>query len=609
MNRTANLTIIVLVIMIFSVVSVAKEGEEEAQKQLTLSFKRIDDNKYLTASNTYSKYLTEKLYFNVGLNLTSRFEQQQNYPVIGQGLNTSINYKPTSPISLSLNYSLSRSDAERKYQDSDVIDFKSYSFDTNLNSNTNVRFTDNINTRVSINMSKSERIEKTSDKNWDINTSRNKSIGGTINYSLTDTTSLGLVMNYSKNESEKYKDYGGGTDPVEYEDVISDASQSSLNGSLSTSKSLGENASISLSSNLALLKTVDAKNRVNDRNVLSGGAQFNLTYDIFSWLLFISEMSYSRQKSDYLYNRERKINESDYLDTITQNILYSGQFEFSIFDNTTTVISYNRSEFAPEYYIEGGTDVDPEEEIAQSIYNSYEDSFYSNVVSNLTNKLTFTLKNTIYRRKREYEITPEMNTLTRKINLNSTLTYEMSLDTTFTLEPKMDITFSGEKDEQDYSETTNYSLDFKASHTITDILMLNLQYYINEFNETDEEGDITDSSLTKRYTTNLLFTFSNTVKPSFSATMSRNSYPNRDEISYRLSPIIEVNPTEDLSIGTTLNIEYDYTDYEDESISSTKNYDLTADIDLSYKITPGVQLSMSFASITHTARVNLSYSY
>lgn len=602
--------IVILMVLLISVIAFSKDDttSDQTDRKLNMSYSSLEDIKYLTGMVSYSKYLTEKVYLSVSTGLTNTFEKSINQPKTTLDISTDMNYKPTSPVSLSVTYQFSISDAERMFADYNVIDYKAYSYDTKLDSKTTYRFTDDLNTSLNISMNKNKFKTKTPGSNWGEGNSQTKSVGGSVSYNLTDNTIVGVLFDYTREKSDTHANYGSGTDPVEYEDVISDSSQGQMIGRVSSEKSLGENASIKISSSFSVSKTTDKETRINDTNMLTGGANLNLTYDMFSWLNFISEVSYSRQKTDYLYNRERKIKVSNYLDKLTQSQRYYGKLEFSVFNNSTLLVSYDRNLTTPHYYLEGGVEIEPSEDIANSIYKTYIDTFVSELRSNLTNKLTFTVKNTVYTTKKIYEILPENDTKTKRIHLMTLFTYEMSLDTTFTVKPQMDLTLKNDPGDEDFTKTSNYSVNTSASHSLGDVLTLNLSYYINQLLKVDFEGSTKNSKLTRKFTSSIRFTFSDVVRPSFSGIFNWNM-SDTNAFAYTFSPSVEINPTNKLSIGTTANIKYNKTVYNDEAKDPTINYDFTASVDMTYKITSGAQMTLSFDTQSRTSRVNLAYTF
>jgi hypothetical protein len=609
--RNSIVVYITLLLLIIPVIIFAKETDKDdsANKVLSIGYDSHVDNKYLSGYMEYSKYLTKSLYFTVNTNLRNTFNKKENYPTTLLGVSTSLDYNPDSPVSFGIDYSIQENDAEVKYAGTDIFDFKSYAYDTSLSADAGYRFTDNINTKFILNLRKYKFRSKVPGRSWNEGISDEKSISGNLSYNITDTTSIGLDMQYSKDLSDSYVDYQDGTDPVDYERVISDASQSSIIGSLSTSRTLGEDASINISTNLNFSKTTDAKTRINENNYMGANANLNLTYNIFPWMRFISSASYSHTKLDYLYNLERRLEMDDYLDVLNKIQDYSGKLEFDVFQNTTFFTQYKRRVSTPEYSLEGGFEIDPSEEQARDLKDSYSDKFLFNLKSSLTNKLTFQFENVINSSRTYYRVRSDLNNRIIDIDLNSTLTYEMSLVTNFTIKPIMSLKLDNPEDDPDHERIINYSLDMTAFHTMMDVVDLTLSYYIKQYKKLDADNEVKNLELIRRLNSNLKFNFSSIVKPSFNSRITWSAYSDKYSYSYVFSPTVEIYPSKNLSIDSKLDIRYSQNDYKDESETDTSDIDFTSNISMTYIISQGLRFSVSFDSTSHRGSVDLTYTF
>jgi hypothetical protein len=594
----------------------ANEGEDDGENaNYSFGFGSSRNRKSIDGSVSYSRYLTEDVYFNFSTNLKDEYNSYEKRSIENRSINSQVNFDPASPWYISVSY---RNSKNYNYRPPgiDIDEYKALTVSNSLSSNLRYTFRDDVRTYMDVSLGKSKQESIVAGEPTTDTSSETKRISFRTDYDLTSNTVLSGTYDGGVNRStfvgSSY--WRAEPDPPAREGRTR---TNRLNGSLSSTNDLTD--SVSLDTNLNVNLNADRDDMIKGltRDALSGFGSASIAYRPASEFTFEGMSNISRSKTFYPYKDDYvKAFGSRIFDSVDKSIRNSASITISPSPQVSTDVSYERNDSVQRRYEYDEILPDPDiyPDAVQSIYDKISETVRSNVDLSIGEDMTFHLSYYLSTLETDYILDSTLNKRTVTNNLDSNIGY----DFTDTLRADVVTILSINKDTYDnpYYNNVNSaaSIDNTFTFKVADDTRLTPRFYVS-VNRTRYENDPeSNQEFLERY-------FSGTVDHDFSdmfdvmftarTGVSYKSYPyesesNEEKKDYTLNP----STTLDISDALTLRVGFSFkrserwlpnkTDWEE---TWQRIDDYSTNLSATYRIFEDFNVNFNAAN-SHQLRVN-----
>jgi|GEM_PF-2369132 len=550
----------------------ANDGEDDGENaNYSFGFGSSRNKKSIDGSVSYSRYLTEDVYFNFSTSLKDEYNSLEKRSIENRSVNSQVNFDPASPWYISVSY---RNSKNYNYRPPgiDVDEYKALTVTNSLSSNLRYTFRDDVRTYMDVYLGKSEQESIVAGEPTTDTSSETKRISLRTDYDLTSNTVLSGTYEGGVNKST----YVGSS----YWRVEPDpparkgrTRTNRLNGSLSSTNDLTD--SVSLDTNLNVNLNADRDDMILGltRDALSGYGSASVAYRPASELTFEATSNINRSKTYYPYKDDyEKAFGSRIFDSVNRSLSNSAGVTISPSPQVSTDISYERDDSAQRRYEYDNELPDPlvYPDAVNDIYDKISETLRSNVDLSIGEDMTFHLSYYLSSLETDYILDETLNARTVTNNLNSNIGYDFTDTLRADVVTKLNINRDTYDDPYYVTENTvNSAASIGNTFTfkVADGTRLTPTFYVSvNRNRYENDPERNNEFLDRYFSGTVDHDFSDMFDVMFTARIgvSYSSYPyksrsNREKKYYTLNP----STTLDVSDALTLRVGFSFSRNEE----------------------------------------------
>jgi hypothetical protein len=597
----------------------ADEGEDDGENaNYSFGFSSSRNKKSIDGSVSYSRYLTEDVYFNFGTSLKDEYNSLEKRSIENRSVNSQVTFDPASPWYLTVSFRNSKNYNYRPPAP-DVDEYKALTVTNSLSSSLRYTFRDDVRTYMDVYVGKSRQESIVAGEPTTDTSGETKRVSFRTDYDLTSNTVLSGTYEGGVNKSTFVgSSYWRADPPPPAREGRTRTNR--LNGSLNSTHDLTD--SVSLDTNLNVNLNADRDDMILGltKDALSGYGSASVAYRPASEFAFEVTSNISRSKNFYPYKDDyEKAFGSRIFDSVNRSLNNSASVTISPSPQVSAAVSYERDDSVQRRYEDDDVLPDPDiyPEAVNDVYDKTSETVRSNVDLSIGEDMTFHLSYYLSALETDYILDETLNGRTIANNLDSNIGY----DFTDTLRTDVVTRLSINKDTYDdpfYITENNVNSAASITNTFTfkvaDDTRLTPAFYVS-VNRTRFEYDPEKNYefLERYFSGTVAHGFSDMFDVTFTARtgVSYSSYPfksrsNREKKYYTLNP----STTLDISEALTLRVSFSLSRNEEWRPNETdweetwqRTDDYSTNLSATYRIFEDFNINFNAVN-SHQLRVN-----
>ncbi|UCE27363.1 MAG: hypothetical protein JSW52_01015 [Candidatus Coatesbacteria bacterium] len=619
MKSLIRIALVAAIITPFGSARADNGGDDDGETaNYSFGFGSSRNRKSIDGSVSYSRYLTEDVYFNFDTSLKDEYNTYEKRSIENRSVISQVTFDPASPWYLRVSY---RNSKNYNYRPPgiDIDEYKALTITNSLSSSLRYTFRDDVRTYMDVSLSKSRQESIVAGEPTTDTSGETKRISFWADYDLTSNTVLSGKYEGGVNKNTFVGSSNSRTDPP----TPARRGRTRTNrliGSLSSTNDLTDSVSLDTSVNVNLNADRDDKLKGLTKDALSGNGSASVMYQPASEFTLEARSNVSRSKTYYPFKDDYEDTfGARIFDSVNKSLDNSATVTISPSPQVSTDVSYERSDTSQRRFDEN--DVPPNPVIypdaVKNIHDKVSETVRSNVDLSIGEDMTFHLSYYLSTLETDYILDPTLNTKTLTNNLNSNIGY----DFTDTLRADVVTNLGINKDTyDDLSLWTGNSVNSGASITntftfkVSDDTRLAPTFYVKANRTKYEYNPGRNSEFLDRYFSGTVsHEFSDMFDVSFTAKtgVSYTSYPyksrsNREKKYYTLNPstVLDFSDALTLRVGFTFSRNDEWYPNEidwEASWQRIENY--TTNLSATYRIFEDFNVNFN-AINTHQLRVN-----